>query len=122
MWCTFGQYLCNYQSNFQKIKRYHVVLTTGSYVTGTSSSSLPQLLVLNETSKHLGVHEELQELADSAGGMSLAEAVALELLASVGGLDHVEGIVTHQLHEEPHETLGHQGAQVSLLTWTGQLA
>lgn len=89
-------------------------------ITITSSSSLAQLFVLNEAGKHLSVHEQLQELADSAGGVRLTEAVALELPAPVGRLDHVERIVAHQLHEEPYETLRHQGAQVSLLTWTSQ--
>lgn len=87
----------------------------------TSFSSLAQLFVLNEAGKHLRVHEELQELADSPGGVRLTKTVALELPASVGGLDHVEGIVAHQLHEEPRETLWHQRAQVSLLTWTGHI-
>ncbi len=73
--------------------------------TTTSSSSLAQLFVLNEAGKHLSIHEELQELADSTGGVRFAEAVTLELPASVGGLDHVERIVTHQLHEKPHKTL-----------------
>lgn len=60
-----------------------------------SAFSLLQLFVLNEASKHLGVHEKLQELADSTGGMSFAEVVSLELSAAIGGLDHVERIVTH---------------------------
>lgn len=79
----------------------------------TSPSSFAQLFVLNEASKHLSVHEELQELTDSAGGMGFAKAIALKLPASVGGLDHVERIMAHQLHEEPHEGLRQQRAQVS---------
>lgn len=55
----------------------------------TSPSSLSQLFILNEAGEHLSVHEELQELADSSGGVRFAEAVALKLPASVGGLDHV---------------------------------
>lgn len=86
---------------------------------GTSSSPLAQLFVLNEACEHLSIHKELQELADSAGGVRFAEIVSLELPASVGRLDHVQRIVAHQLHEEPHETLRHQRAQVSPLTWTG---
>ncbi len=87
----------------------------------SSSSSLAQLFVLNEASKHLGIHEELQELSDSTGGVRFAEAFALELPASIGCLDHVERIMAHQLHKEPHKTLRHQRAQVSLLTWTGHI-
>jgi len=93
-------------------------MTTGTI---TSSSSLAQLFVLDEAGKHLSIHEELQELADSAGGVRFAEAVALDLPGSVGGLDYVEGIVAHQLHEEPHETLRYQRAQVSLLTCPGHI-
>lgn len=61
----------------------------------TSSSSLAQLLVLNETGKHLSVHEELQELPDSPRGVRFAETVPLELLVAIGGLNHVERIVSH---------------------------
>ena len=86
-------------------------------VTCTSSSSLAQLFVLNETGEHLRLHEELQELTDSAGRVRFAEAFPLELPAPVGRLDHVERIVSHQLHEEPSEALRHQSAEVSLLTW-----
>lgn len=82
----------------------------------TSSTSLAQLLVLNESSKHLGLHEKLQELPDAAGRVAFAETVALELSGSVGRLRHVEGIVAHQFHKEPHKALRHQRAQVSLLT------
>lgn len=89
--------------------------------TVTSGSSLAQLFVLNEARKHLSVHEELQELTDSAGGVRFAEAVSLDLSAPVGGLDHVEGIVAHQLHEEAHKPLRHQSAQVHLLIWTGHI-
>lgn len=85
----------------------------------TSSSPLAQLFVLNKACEHLSIHKELQELADSAGGVRFAEIVSLELPASVGRLDHVQRIVAHQLHEEPHKTLRHQRAQVSPLTWTG---
>lgn len=74
----------------------------------TSSTSLAQLLVLNESSKHLSFHEKLQELPDATGRVGFAETVALELSASIGRLHHVEGIVAHQFHEEPHESLGHQ--------------
>lgn len=82
----------------------------------TSSASLAQLLFLHESGKHLRFHEKLQELPDAAGRVGSAEAVAPELSAPVGRLRHVEGIVAHQFHEEPHETLRHQRAQVSLLT------
>lgn len=61
----------------------------GSALSVTSSSSLAQLFVLNEAREHLSIHEELQELADSAGGVGFAETVALELPASTGRLDHV---------------------------------
>lgn len=84
----------------------------------TSSSPLSQLLVLNEARKHLSVHEKLQELADPPGRVRLAEIVALQLPAPAGRLCHVERVVAHQLHEEPHEPLRHQRAQVSLLTCT----
>lgn len=83
------------------------------------TSSLVQLFVLNEASEHLSVHEELQELADTAGGMRFAEAVALKLPAPIGGLDHVERIMAHQLYEEPHKGLRYQAAQVNLPTWVG---
>lgn len=85
----------------------------------TSSSPLAQLFVLNKAREHLSIHKELQELPDPAGGVRFAESVSLELPASVGRLDHVQRIVAHQLHEEPHKTLWHQRAQVSPLTWTG---
>lgn len=84
----------------------------------TSSSSFAQLLVLNEASKHLRLHEELQEVPDSPGRVGLAEGVALQLLGSVGRLHHVEGVVADQLHEESHKALRQQRAQVRLLTWT----
>lgn len=74
----------------------------------TSSTSLAQLLVLNESSKHLSFHEKLQELPDATGRVGFAETVTLELSASIGRLHQVEGIVAHQFHEEPHESLGHQ--------------
>lgn len=84
----------------------------------TSASSSLQLFVLNEAGKHLGVREELQELAHSAGRMTFAEVVSLHLSAPIGELDHVKRVVAHQFHEETHEGLRQQGAQVSLLAWT----
>lgn len=81
----------------------------------TSYSSLAQLFVLNETSKHLRVHKELQKLPDSTRRVRFAKGFPLKLLGSIGGLNHVERIVAYQLNEEPNEPLGHQGAQVNLL-------
>lgn len=82
----------------------------------TFAPSLAQLLVMDEAGEHLGVHEELQELADSAGGVRLAEALPLQLPSPAGAaLTHMERVVAHQLHKEMHKGLRHQGTQPTLL-------
>lgn len=87
-----------------------------SNISPTSSSSLAQLLVLDKACEHLRVHEELQELADASRRVGLPEGVAVQLPAAARRLGHVQRVVAHQLHEEAHEALRHQRAEVSLLT------
>ena len=79
--------------------------------------TLAQLLVLDEAGEHLGLHEELQELPHAAGRVRLAEGVALQLAGAGRRLGHVQRVVAHQLHEETHEGLRHQSAQLLAAVW-----
>jgi len=82
-----------------------------------AAAPLAQLLVLDEAGEHLGLHEELQELAHATGRVRLAEAVALQLAGAGRRLDHVQRVVAHQLHEKTHEGLRHQRAQLLTVVW-----
>ena len=66
---------------------------------------------------NIWVYEELQELPHAAGRVRLAEGVALQLAGAGRRLDHVQRVVAHQLHEETHEGLRHQSAQLLVAVW-----
>lgn len=72
---------------------------------------LAQLPVLDEARKHLGFHEEVQEVAHVAGAVGFAEGLPLEHPLPLLCDAHVQGVVPHNLHEELHKSLGDQGVQ-----------
>lgn len=82
----------------------------------TLDSPLAELSVLDEAGKHLGVHEQLEELAHASGRMRLPEGFSVELAdAIVSRLVDVQRVMAHQLHKESHKRLRHQSAQAALL-------
>ena len=83
---------------------------------------LAQLPVVNKASKHLCVHEELQELPDAPRRVGLTEALPLQFPGAAtggAGLAHVEGVVPHQFHEEAHKGFRHERAQIASLACRG---
>lgn len=84
----------------------------------TLDSPLAELSVLNEAGEHLGVHEQLEELAHASGRMRLSEGFPVELAdAVVSRLVDVQRVMAHKLNEESHERFGHQSAQAAFV-WT----
>lgn len=77
----------------------------------TFRSALPQLSVLDESSKHLRLHEDSQEAADAFGGYGLAEGFTLEHALASLALSQEERIVSNGLQEKADEGLGHHAVQ-----------
>lgn len=71
----------------------------------TFSPILPHLLILDESSKHLRLHEDTQESADALRSHRLAEGFALEEALPSFTLGKKQGIVANGLQEKADEGL-----------------
>ena len=85
----------------------------------TFGPALPELTVLDEASKHLGLHEDPQEAPDALGGHRLAEGLALEDALPSLVLSEEQGVVSDGLQEEPDESFRHQAVQGVALCGAG---
>ena len=88
-----------------------------------TSQSLPvELSLLDEPSKHLSLHEDLQEAADGLGRDRFTKTLMLKGAGDRGGgggrvavfpfPGDEEWIVAYQLDEEANKGLGHNGAKL----------
>lgn len=73
----------------------------------TFCPALPQLTVLDEAGKHLGLHEDPQETADALWGHRLAESLTLEDALTPFTLGHEQRVMANSLQEEADEGLRH---------------
>lgn len=71
----------------------------------TFGSTLPHLLILDESSKHLRLHEDPQESADALRSHRLAEGFALEDALPSFALGKKQRIVANSLQEKADEGL-----------------
>lgn len=79
--------------------------------------------LLDEPTKHLGLHEDLQEAPHGLRWDRFTETLPLEGAGDRGGgrggvavfpfADDEERVVAYQLHEETDKGLGHNGAEMS---------
>lgn len=81
----------------------------------TFGPSLPQLPILNEPCKHLGLHEDAQETADAFGRHRLPEGLPLEDPLPALILCDEEGVMADGLQEEADKGLRHQAVQGIIL-------
>lgn len=63
---------------------------------------------MDEASKHLRLHKNLEKTADAFGGHRLAESFSLKGPLPLLTLGQEEGVVPNGLHEEPDEHFRHQ--------------
>lgn len=71
----------------------------------TFGPTLPHLLILDESSKHLRLHKDTQESADALRSHRLAEGFALEDALPSFTLGKKQGIVANGLQEKADEGL-----------------
>lgn len=76
------------------------------------------LSLLDEQSKHLCLHEDLQELPQTPRRDRLTEGLALEGRGDGGGglnlpVGDKDRIVADEFYKETHKGLGHNGAEVA---------
>lgn len=74
----------------------------------TFHPTFPKLSVLDEPRKHLSFHEEVQEVANTSGGMGFTEWLPLKYTLPTLSDSHVQRIMSHQLHKKPDKCFGHQ--------------
>lgn len=77
----------------------------------TFSPVLPQLPILNETSKHLRLHEDTQETTDAFRRHGFTEGLSLKNALSALILSDKQGVMSDGLQEEADESLWHQAVQ-----------
>lgn len=70
-----------------------------------------QLSLLDEASKHLGLHENLQEPTEALGRDSFAEGLSLQGPLLALACRQEQGVVAHNLHEEADEGFRHHLVQ-----------
>lgn len=80
----------------------------------TFHPTFPKLSVLDESCKHLSFHEEIQEVANAAGGVRFTEWLPLEYTLPTLSDSHVQRVMSHQLHEKPDKCFGHQRVECHL--------
>lgn len=81
----------------------------------TFGPSLSQLPILNETCKHLGLHEDAEETANAFGRHRFPEGLSLEDALPALFFSDEEGVMSDGLQEEADEGLGHQAVQGVIL-------
>lgn len=77
----------------------------------TFSPVLPQLPILNETSKHLRLHEDTQETTDAFRRHGFTEGLSLKNALSALILSDKQGVMSDGLQKEADESLWHQAVQ-----------
>lgn len=74
----------------------------------TFHPTFPKLSVLDESCKHLSFHEEIQEVANTSGGVGFTEWFSLKYTLPTLSDSHAQRIMSHQLHKKPDKCFGHQ--------------
>ncbi len=77
----------------------------------TFGPTLPHLPILDESSKHLGLHEDPQESPDALRSHRLAEGFALEDALPSFAMGKKQRIVANGLQEKADEDLWHHTVQ-----------
>lgn len=76
--------------------------------------TFPKLSVLDESCKHLSLHEEIQEVANTSGGVGFTEWLPLEYTLPTLSNSHAQRIMSYQLHKKPDKCFGHQRVECQI--------
>lgn len=99
-------------SSAPKIQKENVMMKLTFYPT------FPKLSVLDESCKHLSLHEEIQEVAYTSGGVGFTEWLPLEYTLPALSDSHIQRIMSHQLHKEPDKCFRHQRVECHIFCKT----
>lgn len=98
-----------------KVLEWKSIEKTQGTAESTFSSCLPQLSILNKPCKHLRLHEDPQETANTFRRHWLAKGLPLENALSTLVLSDKQGVMADSFQEEADEGLWHQAVQRVIL-------